>query len=73
MYEAHMEIERINMEADYHRTAWAVSHMMNATGNYKQRISPEKLLGKSEQPRIERLDPEEKKRALDDLKKKFDQ
>lgn len=46
MVEARVEEEERQQEAEYWRTAWQTALLMNATGNFKTRITPEKLLGK---------------------------
>lgn len=75
MHTAFLEEENRLDEADYWRTAWLASHLMNATGNVKGKITPEKLLGKKpgepagdETPKKSR---EEAKRELAELKKQF--
>ncbi len=72
MAEAYAEHSRQKEEAAYHRTAWLAANLMNATGNYKQHITPEKLLGQKKaaaQPlKITRA---ERERQFNELLKKF--
>lgn len=54
--------------------AWQTAHLMNASGNMKNRITVEKLLGKSNDNKPEdanKVDRDEKNRKLQELKEKF--
>lgn len=71
---AEEEERRVNYE--YYLTAWQTSLLMNATGNYRTRITPEKLLGKDfgkkkEETEQRRLTKEEKERELAKLREKM--
>ncbi|WP_235910963.1 hypothetical protein [Heliobacterium mobile] len=67
--EARFSYEKQRQEADYHRTAWLACHIMNASGNLKRPVTPDKLLGKS--PDNKRVERKEQLKALNDLKNKF--
>lgn len=43
MLEALVEEERRQDDMQNQRTSWAVSHIMNSSGNYKKRIQPTDL------------------------------
>jgi len=70
MIVAYSEEERRQDEADYYRTAWLASHLMNATGHYKQPITPDKLLGKKK-PAAQTMTKEDRDKAMKDLLAKF--
>lgn len=57
-------------EADYYRTAWLAAHLMNATGNYRQTITPDKLLGRKK-AQSQPITPEERDKAIQELLEKF--
>lgn len=43
MYEAYITRENEEFDAEMQRTSWFTSLLMNATGNYKKEIKPDKL------------------------------
>lgn len=43
MYQAHIEILNEDFDVEMQRTSWFTALLMNASGNYKKRIKPEKL------------------------------
>ncbi|MBC9786301.1 phage tail assembly chaperone [Heliobacterium chlorum] len=69
LIEYRMQHEQQRQEAEYYRSAWLACHIMNASGNIKRPVTPDKLLGKS--PGAKRIDREDQLKALDDLKRKF--
>lgn len=76
MVEAVLEEEKRQQEAEYWRTAWQTALLMNASGNYKRRITPERLLGKNFGKDSTKKEPSQKSKTdqekeLADLKKKF--
>lgn len=71
MAEAVVEDEKRKIEEQLWIVAWQTAHLMNATGNFKKTITPEKLLGKSASKEIRYASAEEKKKALEEVKKKF--
>lgn len=76
MVEAVLEDEQEKMEAEYWRTAWQTALLMNATGNYKQRITPERLLGKDfgkkdKKNETKKKSREQQKEELQTLREKF--
>lgn len=76
MFTYYLEEEERQIEYDYYRTAWQTSLLMNATGNYRSRITPEKLLGKNfgkkrKQAEQRQLTQEEKERELKQLREKL--
>ncbi|WP_255292482.1 hypothetical protein [Bacillus wiedmannii] len=56
-------------------TAWQTALLMNATGNYKRAITPEKLLGLDKngekKQSTQEVNKEEKNTKLSNLKDKF--
>lgn len=73
MIEAHSKELQRQTEAEYYRTAWLAANLMNATGNYKQHITPDKLLGiNARNKQARQITLEERDRAFDELLKKFD-
>lgn len=62
-------------------TAWQTSLLMNATGNFKKKITPDMLLNKggdkkegdqgAASPAVRKLDKEEKEQAVKELLAKF--
>lgn len=68
-----MEEENQRIEHEYYLTAWQTALLMNATGNYKTRITPEKLLGKDfgKKKGLKPIDKAEKEERLRKLKEKF--
>lgn len=61
-------------------TAWQTSLLMNATGNFKKKITPDMLLNKggdkkegdgAASPEVRKLDKEEKEQAVKELLAKF--
>lgn len=73
MAEAHGEYGRQKDEAEYYRTAWLAANLMNSTGNFKQHLTPEKLLGKNQQAtgQTKPITVEERERQFNELLKKF--
>ena len=79
MTSAFIEDEQRKQEAEYIRTAWLASHLMNASGNLKRPTNPKKLLGNEffergevgaqEQSKV--TTKKERDAALADLKQKF--
>lgn len=43
MYEAHIQQVNEDVDAEMQRTSWFTSLLMNASGNMKSRVTPEKL------------------------------
>lgn len=43
MYEANIEITNEDFDIEMQRTSWFTSLLMNASGNYKKAIKPQKL------------------------------
>jgi hypothetical protein len=43
MYEVHIEIINEDYDIEMQRTSWFTALLMNASGNFKKRIKPEKL------------------------------
>ncbi|QGG47655.1 hypothetical protein FTV88_1555 [Heliorestis convoluta] len=70
MYQAYVEEEKRQWEMEYDRTAWFVSHIMNASGNYKRPITPDKLLNKAKDSNP-RVTIEERQATLKELQAKF--
>lgn len=57
----------------YDQVAWQTSLLMNSTGNYKKKITPDQLLGKDEkEANSSELDRDEKNKRLEDLMNKFE-
>lgn len=76
MVEAAIKEEDRQIEAAYWRTAWQTAFLMNATGNYRQRIKPEKLIGnmfeqKSSQKPTKPKNRAEAKQELQRVKERF--
>ncbi|WP_279287053.1 phage tail assembly chaperone [Heliobacterium chlorum] len=69
LVESRIEYEQQHQEAEYHRTAWLACHIMNASGNLKRPVTPDKLLGKfTDAKRVDRID---QLNTLEELKQKF--
>lgn len=67
-------------DTDVDIVAWQTSLLMNATGNFKQKITPDMLLKKNDEsnegegeskPKSSRLEKEEKDRLVGELLAKF--
>lgn len=43
MYEAHIDYHNEQFDIEMQRTSWFTSLLMNASGNYKKNIKPDKL------------------------------
>lgn len=43
LFEAHIEVTNEVMDREYQRTAWFTALLMNASGNMKKNIKPDKL------------------------------
>ncbi|WP_179865958.1 phage tail assembly chaperone [Bacillus pseudomycoides] len=76
MMRYHNEEEAQKLEREEYRIAWQTSLLMNATGNYKRAITPEKLLGldkdgDKKKESTEKVNIEEKNEKLSGLKAKF--
>lgn len=71
MAEAHSENLQNRQEADYYRTAWLAANLMNSTGNYKQHLTPDKLLGKNKTDQAKLITVEERERQFNELLEKF--
>ncbi|SFH22951.1 Phage tail assembly chaperone protein, TAC [Desulfotomaculum arcticum] len=71
MLEAYTEFKHQTEEATYHRTAWLAANLMNATGNYRTLITPEKLLGKTQTAAAKPITSEERDIQFQELLKKF--
>lgn len=52
------------------KLAWAVAHLMNSTGNYKNPITIDMLIGKGEKSNDRTLD--EKEKMYKKIKARFD-
>jgi hypothetical protein len=73
MLEYYLEEEKLVIEREQYLVAWQTALLMNATGNYKRTITPEKLLGKNKNksPEVKEIDREEKEKKLQELMSKF--
>ncbi len=59
-------------EISYEQTAWQTALIMNSSGNYKKRITPDMLLNKEKsKSEPSKLDKEDKDKRIGDLMKKF--
>jgi hypothetical protein len=73
MLEYYLEEEKLVIEREQYLVAWQTALLMNATGNYKRTITPEKLLGKNKNksPEVKQVDKDEKEKNLQELMAKF--
>lgn len=75
MMRYHNEEEARRTEKEEFMTAWQTALLMNATGNYKRAITPEKLLGLDKngekKQSTQEVNKEEKNNKLSSLKDKF--
>jgi hypothetical protein len=73
MFEASIEIVDEDLDREYQRTSWFTSLLMNATGNFKKKIQPDKLyipLAKQKTQTVE-YQKEYVDSQREELKKKF--
>ncbi|PEJ48426.1 phage tail assembly chaperone [Bacillus wiedmannii] len=77
MMRYHNEEESRKTEKEEFMLAWQTALLMNATGNYKRAITPEKLLGLDKNGEkkqgTQKVNKEEKNNKLSSLKEKFKQ
>jgi hypothetical protein len=74
MYEAHVDSVNEEFDTEMQRTSWFTSLLMNATGNFKKRIKPDKLytpLEKQKTKGNEQYHRDYVEQQRDELKKKF--
>lgn len=75
MYEAYVETLNEEFDQEMQRTSWFTALLMNATGNFKKRIQPEKLYVPLEKRTAKKEDKEFSKKYVEsqreELKKKF--
>lgn len=74
MYEAHVEVLNEDFDREMQRTAWFTSLLMNASGNYKKQIKPEKLyvpLEKQKAASDKTVNKSYVEQQREELKKKF--
>lgn len=76
MMRYHNEEEAKKIEREEFLIAWQTALLMNATGNYKRAITPEKLLGldkngDKKQGETTKVNRDEKNKKLSNLKEKF--
>jgi hypothetical protein len=74
MYEAHIDAVNEEFDTEMQRTSWFTSLLMNATGNFKKRIKPDKLYTPLEKQKSK--DTKENQQSYvdqqrEELKKKF--
>lgn len=77
MMRYHNGEESRKTEKEEFMLAWQTALLMNATGNYKRAITPEKLLGLDKNGEkkqgTQKVNKEEKNNKLSSLKEKFKQ
>lgn len=74
MYFAHMELHNEEFDSEMQRTAWFTSLLMNASGNYKKTIKPEKLyvpLSKKKEKSNTEYQKDYVQKQREELKRKF--
>jgi hypothetical protein len=71
MVDAYIQDETNRQDREYHKIAWLASNLMNAMGTLKRPITVDRLLGRRPTEATRTMTPEEREKALDDLKKKF--
>ncbi|MDF2010192.1 hypothetical protein [Priestia megaterium] len=73
MYEAYIEREEETFDLEMQRTSWFTSLLMNATGNYKKEIKPDKLYQPLEKQKTqtEEYQKEYVEKQREALKEKF--
>jgi uncharacterized protein YqeY len=73
MYEAYIEVYNEEFDIEMQRTAWFTALLMNASGNFKKRIKPEKLYTPLEKRKKQSKEyhKEYVEKQREELKKKF--
>ncbi|WP_240514575.1 hypothetical protein [Bacillus wiedmannii] len=76
MSAAIMEVRKEELEITYEVTAWQTALLMNATGNFKKLMTPDKLLGKDSEGKPKEdvvvIGKEERDKRLKELLAKFE-
>jgi hypothetical protein len=73
MLEAVRKDEEDSFDGDFTLYAWQTAHLMNASGNFKKKVTVDMLTGKKpdEVKGENRVDRDEKNRTMTGLKDKF--
>jgi hypothetical protein len=72
MVDAYIQDETDRQEREYQKIAWLASNLMNAMGTLKRPVTVDRLLGKRPIQTTRPMTPEEREKALEELKKKFE-
>lgn len=73
MYEAHVDVVNEELDVEMQRTAWFSSLLMNASGNLKKRIKPDKLYTPLDKQKPKSADEQKEyvEKQREELKEKF--
>jgi hypothetical protein len=74
MYEANVDVVNEEFDTEMQRTSWFTALLMNASGNFKKRIKPEKLytpLEKQNKQSNKQFQKDYVEKQREELKKKF--